>query len=62
VFAAITATPAEVLGLGERVGSLLQGRDADFAVFSGDPLDLTSRLLAVYVAGEPADLPSRTRP
>lgn len=50
--AALTATPAEVLGLADRVGSLLQGRDADFAVFSGDPLDLDSRLLAVFVAGQ----------
>lgn len=50
--AALTATPAEMLGLADRVGSLLQGRDADFAVFSGDPLDLDSRVLAVFVAGQ----------
>ncbi len=50
--AALTATPAEVLGLADRVGTLAQGRDADCAVFSGDPLDLGSRLLAVFVAGQ----------
>jgi imidazolonepropionase-like amidohydrolase len=50
--AALTRTPAELIGRPERVGSLRIGCDADLAVFSGDPLDLTSRLLAVYVGGE----------
>ncbi len=48
---AITATAAELLGVGDRVGSLRAGCQADIVVFSGDPLDLRSRVLAVYVAG-----------
>lgn len=48
---AITAVPAELLGLGEQIGSLSPGRLADLVVFSGDPLDLRSRVLAVYVGG-----------
>jgi imidazolonepropionase-like amidohydrolase len=50
--AALTAWPAELLGLHDRVGSLRQGRDADLLAFDGDPIDLTSRLLAVCVAGQ----------
>ncbi|MCC6670016.1 MAG: amidohydrolase family protein [Planctomycetes bacterium] len=59
--AALTTVPAEVLGMAERVGSLQSGRDADFLVFSGDPLDLGSRLESVYVAGRalPAQEASR---
>jgi len=48
---AITGHPAEITGIAHRVGSLLPGKDADMVVFSGDPLDLSSRILNVYVNG-----------
>ncbi len=49
--AAATSVPAEIAGADDHVGSLRVGRDADFAIFHGDPCDLTARLLAVRVAG-----------
>ncbi len=49
--AAVTTTPASLFGLAATHGSLRNGSDADFAVWSGDPLDLTSRLIAVYGDG-----------
>jgi imidazolonepropionase-like amidohydrolase len=49
--AAITYTPARLVGAESRIGTLEVGRDADFAIWSGDPLELTSRLLAVRVGG-----------
>lgn len=52
--AALTRTPAELLGVQERVGSLRQGCRADFVVFEGDLLDLHARHLATWVAGERA--------
>src|SRR5207244_3316559 len=36
----VTINPAEILGLDARLGSITPGKDADLAVFSGDPLDL----------------------
>lgn len=48
---ALTAGGAGALGLGERRGRLLPGADADFAVLSGPPLDLRSRVLELYLAG-----------
>jgi imidazolonepropionase-like amidohydrolase len=53
VLAALTQVPAELLGAGEQCGTLLRGRFADFVVFDGDPLELTSRITAVYAAGQP---------
>ena len=50
--AAITRIPAELTGQDELTGSLRRGCAADFAVFGGDPLDLASPLLAVFVDGE----------
>jgi imidazolonepropionase-like amidohydrolase len=48
---AITTVPAELLGVADQVGSLKPETRADVVVFSGDPLDLRSRVLAVYVGG-----------
>lgn len=49
--AAITINPAKIAGLDERIGSLETGKDADIAVFSGDPLDLRSEIQAVFSLG-----------
>ena len=48
---AITRVPAEQAGFGDRIGMLRVGRDADFVVFDGDPIDLTTRLLETWVDG-----------
>ena len=49
----VTINPAEILGVADRVGSLAVGKDADLAVFTGDPLDLMQRVERVYIDGEP---------
>jgi imidazolonepropionase-like amidohydrolase len=48
---AITLTPAEAVGVADRVGSLEPGKDADFAAWTGDPLDPRSRVLLVVSDG-----------
>lgn len=52
---ALFSTAASICGVGDRVGRLERGMDADFILWSGDPLDLTSRLEAVYVDGKRVD-------
>jgi imidazolonepropionase-like amidohydrolase len=48
---ALTIHPALAFGIGERVGSLEVGKDADVVVFSGDPLDPRSRVEQVWIDG-----------
>lgn len=48
---ALTIVPARQIGIAERVGSLAVGKDADFQVTVGDPLDPRFAPRAVYIEG-----------
>jgi imidazolonepropionase-like amidohydrolase len=50
--AAITRQAAQLLGVGERVGHLGVGADADFVVLSGEPLATATRVSETWIAGE----------
>ncbi|MFI7111836.1 amidohydrolase [Nonomuraea sp. NPDC050227] len=47
----ITVNPARIMGLDDRVGSLRPGLDGDVVIWSGDPLDVMSRALRVFITG-----------
>ena len=47
----VTLNPARVMGVDDRVGSLVAGKHADLVLWSGDPLDLQSRALRVWIDG-----------
>ena len=49
---AVTAGAAKILGIDDRVGSLAPGRDADIALFDGDPFEYTSHVVAVVTSGQ----------
>jgi imidazolonepropionase-like amidohydrolase len=50
--AAITIDAARLLGIEDRVGSLEVGKDGDFALYDGDPLEYTSHCIGVVIEGE----------
>jgi imidazolonepropionase-like amidohydrolase len=49
--AAITLRPAKALGIDDRYGSLEAGKQANVVVWSGDPLDFSSRAEHVFIRG-----------
>lgn len=51
---AITITAAEIIGVDGRLGSIAAGKDADFSLFDGDPLDLRVMPKLVFVNGKEA--------
>ena len=49
---AITQEPAELLGLGDRVGSLAVGKDANLLILSGDPFEPGTKVEHVLLDGK----------
>lgn len=48
---AVTIDAAKILGIDSRVGSLAPGKDADLALFDGDPFEYTSHCVGTIVNG-----------
>lgn len=49
--AAVTLSPATILGIEDRVGSVEVGKDADLVLWNGEPFEVTSRPVGVLVQG-----------
>ena len=58
-FAAVSRTPAEIFGVGGRVGRLERNYAADVVIWDGDPLEVQSAPTAVFIAGVEQPLVSR---
>lgn len=52
---AVTLGAARILGVANRVGSIEAGKDADLALFDGDPFEFTTHCTAVLVDGVVTD-------
>lgn len=48
---ALTISPAKMLGIDDRVGSLEEGKDADLLILTGDPLDYQTYVQTAIVNG-----------
>ncbi|EKG19830.1 Amidohydrolase 1 [Macrophomina phaseolina MS6] len=49
--AGVTSAPAELLGLGERIGKVKAGYDADIVVWDSDPLSVGATPLQIWIDG-----------
>jgi len=58
-FAAISSAPAAVMGLDGEIGSLRPGRRGDVVIWSGDPLELSTAVEAVWIDGVQQSLENR---
>jgi len=48
----ITIEAAQILGIADRAGSLEAGKDADLALYDGDPFEYTTHCIGVVIEGE----------
>lgn len=51
-YKAITIHPAIICGVADRVGSLEKGKDADIAIFTGNPMEVFSETLYTIIDGQ----------
>lgn len=58
-FATISSAPADIMGVGDRLGSLKPGKAADVVVWDGDPLELSSAAVQVFIDGVEQPLGNR---
>lgn len=58
-FATITSKPAATIGMDGEIGSLRPGRRADVVVWDGDPLELASAPVAIWIDGVAQPMTSR---
>lgn len=58
-FASISSKPAEVMGMGADYGSLRPGRRGDVVIWDGDPLEIGSSAVNVFIDGVEQSLASR---
>jgi imidazolonepropionase-like amidohydrolase len=56
---AVTLNTAEILGLGDSLGSLDPGKRADIVLADGDILELGTKIERVFIAGKEVDLSNR---
>ena len=56
---AVTLGAAQILGVDDRVGSLERGKDADLALFDGDPFQYTTHCVGVIIDGQVVSLEAR---
>jgi len=50
--AGATLEAAKILGVADRIGTVEVGKDADLALFDGDPFEYTTRVTATVINGE----------
>jgi imidazolonepropionase-like amidohydrolase len=58
-FAAISSVPADIMGVGDRYGSLKAGKAADVVIWDGDPLELYAAAVRVFIDGIEQPLANR---
>ncbi|MBK8233328.1 MAG: amidohydrolase family protein [Candidatus Eisenbacteria bacterium] len=56
---AITLYPAQILGVGDRLGSLEVGKEGTVCLWDGDPLDIRSHVTRAFIEGREIDLETR---
>jgi hypothetical protein len=59
--ASVTRWPAELVGIGDRYGSLEPAKSATLILTTGDPLEITSDVVLAFIDGRTVDLGSRQK-
>jgi imidazolonepropionase-like amidohydrolase len=56
---AVTLNAAQIWGVGDRIGSIEEGKSADLMLTDGDPLEARTQVKQLYIKGKTVDLDNR---
>jgi len=56
---AVTLNAAEIWGVGDKMGSIDEGKWADLMITDGDPLEAKTQIKQLFIKGKPVDLENR---
>jgi len=56
---AVTINSAEILGVGDELGTIEEGKIANLIVTDGDPLAIQTKVVHLFIAGHPTDTDNR---
>ena len=56
---AVTLNAAEIWGVGEKMGSIDEGKWADLMITDGDPLEAKTQIKQLFIKGKPVDLENK---
>ena len=56
---AVTLNAAEIWGVGDRMGSIDEGKWADLMITDGDPLESKTQIKQLFIKGKPVDLENK---
>jgi imidazolonepropionase-like amidohydrolase len=58
---AVTINAAEIWGVGDRIGSIDEGKWADLVITDGDPLEARTQIKQLFIKGRPVDLDNKQK-
>ncbi|NIP56945.1 MAG: amidohydrolase family protein [Gemmatimonadetes bacterium] len=58
---AVTINPARIFGVDDRLGTIEEGKLANLVVTDGDPLEITTRVVHLFIQGRKTDLENKHR-
>jgi len=56
---AVTVNPAQIWGVGDRIGSIEEGKWADLMITDGDPLETKTQVKQLFIKGKTVDLDNK---
>ncbi|HLJ44391.1 MAG TPA: amidohydrolase family protein [Bryobacteraceae bacterium] len=60
-YKAVSLNAAEIFGVGKKLGSIEEGKNADLIVTNGDPLEARTKVIRVFINGKAEDLETRQK-
>ncbi len=58
---AVTLNPAQIWGVGDRIGSIEEGKWADLIITDGDPLETRTQVKQLFIKGKQVDLDNKQK-